>query len=60
MRILILSLLLIGTLAVLVTQPCIGDDCNYGRPCYSHSQCDCGLLCLVVPGDPLHNKRCQF
>lgn len=60
MRILILTLLLIGALSVLVSDPCIADDCNYGKRCYTTSQCDCGFVCRRIEGDPFGNKRCQF
>ena len=59
MRILILTLLLIAVTAVaaVAPKPCLGDDCNHGRRCYTDSQCKCGTSCLPVRGDIYNHCR---
>lgn len=61
-KLMLLGLLVAGGAAAFVYQkPCLGDDCNFGKPCYTHSQCDCGLSCLKVRGaGPFERMRCQF
>lgn len=61
MRILLLLLLLCSTLGVLVSGPCLSEDCGYGRRCYSNSQCECGFRCVVIRvKGGLDTKRCGY
>jgi hypothetical protein len=62
---LLVLLVLIGIgAALLPSKRCTGDDCNYGRRCYTTSQCKCGLSCRAIRGgndhDPFAQKACQF
>jgi len=59
--ILLLILVLVGIVgtAVLVPKPCTGDDCNYGKRCFTDSQCECDLVCRRIP-DGLGSRRCEF